>query len=127
MTFRDPNGPAVQKVGQVAYIPMDPDSADESNPVDKRPDLRRAAITVGSIVAFGVLFLIASALTDGTLSVTFTVAAPLVVLLCSAGVMRHTYRVWRANGLWQVWQGATWLTLASFVMLLFITAPTLMG
>lgn len=110
-----------------------------SNDVEKRwndPQAFRAAVKyVLFVIALAVLAVVATsvwAYTNADLCrdaeffvcqeperTLFLVAPPAILLLGGLGAFYKTYRVWRAGGVWPIWQGAGW---ALFVlMLVYIT------
>ncbi|MDF3282520.1 MULTISPECIES: hypothetical protein [unclassified Gordonia (in: high G+C Gram-positive bacteria)] len=111
--------------------PPPPDSRPPGSPPGPgpaQPSTLRAAVTYG-IVVIGLglaTLLVALASSDG-LRTALVVAAPIVVGVGALGGLWRTYTVWRAGGRWQVWQGAAWFLLATFVVFLFSTAPALVG
>jgi hypothetical protein len=51
------------------------------------------------------------------------IGPPLILLLGGLGAFIRTYRVWRAEGRWWIWQGAGWFLLVLMLVVLTTTAP----
>ncbi|QTI70732.1 hypothetical protein [Gordonia polyisoprenivorans] len=97
-------------------------------PGPEAPSPLRAAVTYGIVViGLGLATLLVALASSGGLRTALVVAAPIVVGVGALGGLWRTYTVWRAGGRWQVWQGAAWFLLATFVVFLFNTAPALVG
>lgn len=87
--------------------------------VEKRwrdPATFRAAVTyvVSVVVVAGVAFAVAviwHARIAGIL-------VPLSLFVGGVGAFVQTYRVWRVEGVWPIWQGAGWFLLAVFLLCL---------
>lgn len=93
-----------------------------SNDVEKRwhdPAMFRAAVTyVVSIVAVaGVAFAAAVAWR----SLIAGVLVPVVLFAGGVGALVRAYRVWKAQGVWPIWQGAGWFLL--LLMLVCLGVP----
>ncbi len=91
----------------------------DRNDVEKRwhdPAAFRAAVkyVVAVVVMAGVAF--AAAL--GWHSRIAGILVPAILLIGGAGALVQTYRVWRAEGTWPIWQGAAWILLALFLFCL---------
>jgi hypothetical protein len=90
-----------------------------TNDVEKRwsdPALfRAAAIYVGVVVA---LALAAFAVAVVWRSVVFGVLMPGILFIGGIGAFVRTYQVWRAEGVWPIWQGAGWILLLLFLVCL---------
>lgn len=89
-------------------------------------DFRRAVTSVVVTVFFAVAIVLVAAASSGGLRTLLLILAPIVVLIAGLATAVRTYRVWRAGGRWQIWQGAMWFELAFFIIVLFSTAPLLM-
>ncbi|OBA43702.1 hypothetical protein A5777_18810 [Gordonia sp. 852002-10350_SCH5691597] len=113
-------------------LPSDRDGRNEGestgSPSPSEPsEFRRAMTSVVITVLFTVaIVLVAAASSDG-LQTLLLVVAPIVVLIAALSTAVRTYRVWRAAGRWQIWQGAMWFEFAFFVIVLFGTAPLLLA
>lgn len=106
--------------------PMNATDDDPREPRGTAAELRKAAVTVGILIAFSLASVAVAAASSDALRTLLVIIAPIIVFLGALGVLRHTYRVWRARGRWQVWQGASWFLLAFFVIMLMNTAPILL-
>lgn len=103
----------------VLGIPTFPDSTGA--------DIRRAVIIGAIVIAFAVATLVVAGLSAGGLRIGLVVATPLILFGGAMFMLVRTYRTWRADGHWQVWQGAAWFLLCLFVLTLVATAPLLVG
>lgn len=104
--------------------PRRDDAAASSPP----PSDIRAAVTAALVtVAFAVATLLVAAASSGGLRTVLVVVAPIIVLIGAVFTAFKTYRVWQAGGRWQVWQGAMWFQFAFFLIMLFTSAPYLLG
>ncbi len=87
-----------------------------TNDVEKRwhdPVAARAAITyVVFVVALAGAALAATAVWRSLLA---AVLVPAILLIGGLGALYRTFRVWKAEGVWPIWQAAGW-----FLMLLFL-------
>ncbi len=99
--------------------------SDKQSP--NRGEMREAAVHVAVTVGFGLAALLVAWASDDGLRTALVVAAPILVLIGALGALFRTYRNWRAGGRWQIWQGASWFLLATFIMFLFSTGPVLVG
>ena len=89
------------------------------NDVEKRwhdPVMFRAAVTY-------VLTVIALAGAAFTVTVIWRsllagVLVPAILFCGGLGALVQTYRVWRAEGVWPIWQGAGWILLLLFLICL---------
>ena len=90
-------------------------------------EVRQCVVHGVVTVGFGLAVLIVAWASSGGLRTALIVAAPIVVLIGALAALWRTYRCWRSGGRWQIWQAASWLMLATFIMFLFNTAPTLLG
>ncbi|MDL9938253.1 hypothetical protein QSJ18_15985 [Gordonia sp. ABSL1-1] len=89
-------------------------------------DFRQVAIHVAISVGFTLGVVIVAIASAAPLSTALIAAAPIVALIGALSILVRTYRVWRAGGAWQVWQGGAWFLLTFFVMIMFGAAPALM-
>ena len=93
-----------------------------NNDVEKRwhdPAMFRAAVTyVVIIVAVaGVAFAVAVAWH----SLIVGILVPGTLFVGGVGALIRTYRVWKAEGVWPIWQGAAWFLL--LLMLVCLGVP----
>lgn len=83
------------------------------NDVEKRwhdPAAFRAAVTyVVAVVAVAGVALAATVLWQSRVA---GVLVPVILFAGGVGALVQTYRVWRAEGVWPIWQGAGWFLLA---------------
>jgi hypothetical protein len=98
--------------------------------VDKRPDrteaFRAAARYVSLVVVVaGVVF--AAYAFAARESVVAASAVPLVLLFGGVGAFVRTYREWKANGAWVIWQGAGWLLLMLMLVALGVPGAAVMS
>ena len=106
--------------------PDHPEHGSVGGPSPSEPsDFRRAVTSVVVVVFFAVAIVLVAAASSGALQTLLLILAPLVVLIAGLVTAIRTYRVWRAGGRWQIWQGAMWFELAFFIIVLFSTAPLL--
>ncbi|MCV7016852.1 hypothetical protein ACRDU6_04015 [Mycolicibacterium sp. ELW1] len=89
------------------------------NDVEKRwrdPAAFRAAVTyvVAVVVVAGVAFAAAMLWHSRVAGVL----VPVILFTGGVGALIQTYRVWRAEGTWPIWQGAGWFLLALFLFCL---------
>ncbi|NDK89312.1 hypothetical protein GYA93_06900 [Gordonia desulfuricans] len=105
----------------------DPHPPDDQGPDSTDAQVRRAVRYGVIVLGFGIATLVVALLSSGALRTVLVIVAPAVVGVGALGALWHTYRQWRARGRWQVWQGASWFLLASFVVFLFATAPFLVS
>lgn len=120
MTGPQDNSPGDQPAGS--------DSESTGSPTPSEPsDFRRAVTSVVVTVFFAVAIVLVAAASSGGLRTLLLILAPIVVLIAGLATAVRTYRVWRAGGRWQIWQGAMWFELAFFIIVLFSTAPLLMN
>ncbi|TGD89996.1 hypothetical protein BayCH28_05280 [Mycolicibacterium sp. CH28] len=93
-----------------------------TNDVEKRwhdPDAFRAAVTyVVSVVALAGVALAAVAFWHSRIA---GILVPVILFAGGVGALVQTYRVWRAEGVWPIWQGAAWFLLA--LMLVCLGVP----
>ena len=83
-----------------------------TNDVEKRwhdPAAFRAAVTyvVAVVAVAGVAF----AATVAWHSLIAAILVPLILFVGGVGAFVRTYQVWRAEGVWPIWQGAGWFLL----------------
>ncbi|MFM8600449.1 MAG: hypothetical protein ACKOB8_15810 [Mycobacterium sp.] len=82
------------------------------NDVEKRwhdPRMTRAALTyVVAVVALAGLAFAATAVWRSMLA---AVLVPGILSVGGIGGLAQTYRVWRAGGVWPIWQAAAWFLL----------------
>ena len=92
------------------------------NDVEKRwhdPEAFRAAVTyVVAVVAVAGVALAAAAIWHSRIA---GILVPVLLLAGGVGALVQTYRVWRAEGVWPIWQGAAWFLLA--LMLVCLGVP----
>jgi len=93
-----------------------------SNDVEKRwhdPPMFRSAVTyVVSVVAVaGVAFAAAVAWH----SLIAGILVPVILFLGGVGALVQAYRVWKAEGVWPIWQAAAWFLL--LLMLVCLGVP----
>lgn len=89
------------------------------NDVEKRwrdPQTFRAAATYVLIVLG--LSLVAFAATAIWKSLVAAILVPGILFLGGIGGLIRTYRVWRAEGVWPIWQAASWILLLLFLFFL---------
>ena len=90
-----------------------------TNDVEKRwhdPQQFRAAVTyVGSVV---VLAGVALAVTAVWHSLLAGILVPGILFAGGVGAFVRTYQVWKAEGVWPIWQGAGWFLLMLFLICL---------
>jgi len=88
-----------------------------NNDVEKRwydPEaLRVAMIYVGVVIALAAA---AFFVTNATRSLIAGLLVPLILFVGGIGAFIHTYRVWRSDGPWPVWQAAGWILLMLFLL-----------
>lgn len=98
----------------------DPGSGDGStNDVEKRwhdPAMVRSAVTyVVAVVGLAGLALAATALWRSLIA---GVLVPGILFAGGVGALVRTYRVWKAEGVWPIWQAAAWFLLLLFLVCL---------
>lgn len=71
-------------------------------------------------VAVGVLA-VGRAVFGSDVPIGVFIAFPLVVFVGAVGAQIETYRRWRRNAQWRVWQGAGWFLFTLFVVFLAST------
>lgn len=91
------------------------------NDVEKRwhdPIQFRAAVTyVLTVLALAGL---AFAATSVWRSLLAAILVPVILFVGGVGAFVRTYRVWRAEGVWPIWQAAGWFLLLLFLFFLGI-------
>ena len=97
---------------------------------DQRPtdgtEIRQAVVHACVAVVFTIAtYLVAMASAD-PLQTILVIATPIVMLIGALSCLWRTYRSWQLGGRWQIWQGASWFLLASFVVTLMSAAPALL-
>ncbi|MCI4673924.1 hypothetical protein [Candidatus Mycolicibacterium alkanivorans] len=93
-----------------------------SNDVEKRwhdPRMFRAAVTyvVAVVAVAGVAFAAAVVWR----SLTAGILVPVILFVGGVGALVQAYRVWKAEGVWPIWQGAGWFLL--LLMLVCLGVP----
>jgi hypothetical protein len=91
------------------------------NDVEKRwhdPAMVRAAVTY--VVVVVALAGAAFAATAVWRSLLAAILVPAILFLGGVGGLVRTYRVWRAEGVWPIWQAASWFLLILFLFCLGI-------
>ncbi|MEO9330420.1 hypothetical protein [Gordonia aurantiaca] len=83
------------------------------------------ATHVAITVVFGLALVVVALFSSSPLDTALIVAAPVVVLVGAVSMLVRTYRVYKRNGRWQLWQGGSWFLLCYFVVILFASAPAL--
>lgn len=90
-----------------------------NNDVEKRwsdPEMfRAAAIYVGVVIALAAAAFTATAVTR---SVVAGILVPGILFGGGIGAFIRTYRVWKDEGVWPIWQGAGWILLLLFLVCL---------
>ncbi|ATD72935.1 MULTISPECIES: hypothetical protein [Gordonia] len=94
-------------------------------PKNGNNDFRAIVIHIAITVAFGLGLLIVAHASSQSLQNALFVVAPVVVLIGAIAMLVRTYRVWKAGGRWQLWQGGSWFLLVFFIVMLFNSAPVL--
>lgn len=93
-----------------------------TNDVEKRwhdPEAFRAAMTyvVAVVAVAGAAF----AATVTWHSLIAGILVPVILFIGGVGALVKTYKVWRAEGVWPIWQGAGWFLL--LLMLVCLGVP----
>lgn len=70
------------------------------------PTIRRAFIHGSVTVALALGALIAGGAADGTTRTVLLAACPLITLIGAVAAGIRTYRAWKVNNRWPVWQGS---------------------
>ena len=96
------------------------------NDVEKRwhdpAGLRAAAVYVGSFIALAAGAFTATVVWHSLLA---GILVPAILFVGGIGAFLRTYQVWRAEGVWVIWQGAGWILLLLFLLCLGV--PTAVG
>ena len=98
-----------------------PDDFDQGtvNDVEKRwhdPQMVRAAVTyVISVVALAGVAFACAAIWRSLLA---GILVPAILFGGGIGALVRTYQVWRAQGVWPIWQAASWFLLLLFLVCL---------
>lgn len=74
------------------------------------------------VIGFAIATLAVALLSSGGLRTLLVAAAPVITLGGAVWALWHTYRTWKAQGRWQIWQGAAWFLLSAFLIVLFNAA-----
>ena len=92
-----------------------------TNDVEKRwhdPEQFRAAVKyVGVIIALAGAALVATAVWHSLLA---GILVPGILFIGGVGAFVRTYQVWKAEGVWPIWQGAGWFLLMLFLVCLSV-------
>jgi hypothetical protein len=95
-----------------------------TNDVEKRwrdpAAFRAASMYVVSIIAVAGVAFVAFLLIGRDVPLS-ALGTPIVLLVGGIGAFLKTYRVWRADGTWPIWQGAGWFLLT--LMLVSLSIP----
>jgi len=90
-----------------------------TNDVEKRwhdPQQFRAAVTyVCSVIALAGAAFVATAVWHSLLA---GILVPGLLFAGGVGAFVRTYQVWKAEGVWPIWQGAGWFLLMLFLLCL---------
>ncbi|WP_132993225.1 hypothetical protein [Gordonia zhaorongruii] len=92
---------------------------------ERRAAIRDAALHVCATFAAGLVVLIVALNTDGGVHTAFLIAGPVVIVIGTIAAMVRTWLIWRRNGDWQMWQGASWFLLGLSVTWVFGAIPAL--
>lgn len=91
----------------------------DDNDVEKRwsdPQTFRAAATyVGVVILLAAAAFVATAVSRSLLA---GILVPGLLFAGGIGAFIRTYQVWRAQGVWPIWQGAGWILLLLFLVCL---------
>ncbi|MBY4209947.1 hypothetical protein HQO46_01095 [Rhodococcus fascians] len=118
-----------------------------SNDVEKRwsdpRQMRRAGLYVVAVVVVTAAVLVAGVIagrgqTEECRDAAFAICRdparllvgigpPVVLLIGGLGAFVRTYRVWRAGGVWPIWQGAGWILLLLMLAYLGLSSGLLVG
>jgi hypothetical protein len=94
------------------------------NDVEKRwndpPTFRAAAIYLFVVVVVAGLSFFVFGVTRAAM---WAVGVPGILFAGGVGAFVKTYRVWRAEGVWPIWQGAGWFLLT--LMLVSLSVPAM--
>lgn len=87
-----------------------------NNDVEKRwsdPEMfRSAAAYVGVVVLLAAVAFVATVVSRSVIAGIFV---PGILFAGGIGAFIRTYRVWRAEGVWPIWQAAGWILLLMFL------------
>lgn len=88
-----------------------------NNDVEKRwsdpQTFRAAASYVGVVIALAAVAFIATVVWRSLLA---GILVPGILFAGGIGAFVRTYQVWRAEGVWPIWQGAGWILLLLFLV-----------
>ncbi len=102
-------------------IPHDAPHPGTVNDVEKRwhdPEMFRAAVTyVAVVIALAGAAFAATAVWRSLLA---AILVPAILFAGGIGAFVRTYRVWRVEGVWPIWQAAGWFLLLAFLFCLGI-------
>lgn len=101
-----------------------------TNDVEKRwhdPPTMRAAVTYVAAVVAVAAVAFACYVIPGGKPVLAAVLVPTVLFLGGVGAFVQTYRVWKAEGTWPIWQGAGWFLLALSLFGLSVPGSAITG
>ncbi|GAC68652.1 hypothetical protein [Gordonia soli] len=87
------------------------------------PELRDAGIHAGITIGFGIAVLLVGLASSDGLRTALVLATPAIMAVGAVAALVRTYRNHRAGGRWQIWQGASWFLLGTFLVTLMWTAP----
>ena len=94
----------------------------DRNDVEKRwhdPAMFRAAVTyVVSVVALAAVAFAAAVVWHALIA---GILVPVILFAGGVGALVQAYRVWKAEGVWPIWQGAAWFLL--LLMLVCLGVP----
>ncbi len=91
------------------------------------PEIRRAFIHGCATIALALAALIAGVAADGTLRTVLLAACPLITLIGALAAIVRTYRAWKADGRWPVWQALVWFLLMTALLMFMSVGPTVLG
>jgi NADH:ubiquinone oxidoreductase subunit H len=92
---------------------------DVENRFERSGTLREAGRYVGALLILaGVVFAMYTFAARG--SVVAASLVPAILFVGGVGAFVKTYKVWKAEGAWVVWQGAGWFLLTSMLVTLAI-------
>lgn len=91
------------------------------------PTVRRAFIHGSVTVALALLALIAGVAADGSLRTVLLAACPLITLSGAIAAGIRTYRSWKVDDKWPIWQGLFWFLLMTTLLLFMSVGPTVLG
>ncbi|WP_045821951.1 hypothetical protein [Williamsia herbipolensis] len=88
--------------------------------------IRSAGLYVLAVMVVALAFIGVAALLYDQVPTVMIVVFPLIILAGAVGALRRTYTCYKTGGMWQVWQGASWLLLAFFMIALTGTGSALL-